>query len=194
MFCTFVDFYEQARYVRFLIVWSHDMFYRRIFIICVVLLTQPLQAMPIADETQRAVWVNEAIVATYTYNYLNFMARQKEIAKYYTAQGWINYSKALQESKLPDTIKSNSYYVSAVATLPPDIKPIGANQWQATMPVLVVYTNPSYKQKQTLNIMITFIEAPAGTGVRGFAMTNLQARVSQPECECVKPSSVNAMA
>ena len=62
------------------------------------------------------------------------------------------------------------------------------------MPVLVVYTNPSYKQKQTLNIMITFIEAPAGTGVRGFAMTNLQARVSQPECECVKPSSVNAMA
>ena len=154
----------------------------------------PLHAWSSPDETQRAVWVNEAIIATYTYNHENFMARQKEIAHYFTAGGWINYSKALQASKLPDTIKNNAYNVSAVATFPPSIQRVNDKQWQATMPVLVVYANPSYQQKQTLSVVITFIEAPAGTGVRGFAITNLQATVAQSPCQCAKESTVNAMA
>ena len=170
------------------------MFYRRIVILCVFLVGFPLQAQLAPDDTQRAVWVNEAIIATYTYNHNDFMARQKDIAKYFTAQGWINYSKALQASKLPEAIQKNAYSVSAVATMPPEIKVIKDNQWQANMPVLVVYTNPEYKQKQTLNIMITFIEAPGRTGVRGFAITNLQAKISQPACTCAKEPGINAMA
>lgn len=170
------------------------MFYRLIFTLCVVLATLPFQAQATSDDAQRAVWVNEAIVATYTYNHSNFMARQKEIAKYFTAEGWINYSKALQDSKLPETIKTNAYFVSAVATMPPEIKAITDKQWQATMPVLVVYTNPAYKQKQTLNITVTFIEAPAGTGVRGFAITGLQAKVATPPCECATGMKMSAMA
>lgn len=170
------------------------MFYPRLFIVGFLSLFLSLQAQSAPDNAQRAVWVNEAIVATYTFNYKDFMTRQKEIAKYFTAQGWINYSKALQESKLPESIEKNAYAVSAVATMPPEIKALKDGQWQADMPVLVVYTNPDYKQKQTLNIMITFIEAPAGTGVRGFAITNLQAKIAQPACKCSNESNVNAIA
>ena len=170
------------------------MFYSRVVTFFVLLFALSLQALAAPDSTQRAVWVNEAIIATYTYNYQDFMARQKEIASYFTAEGWINYSKALQDAKLPETVKNNAYFVSAVATMPPEIKALKGNQWQAIMPVLVVYTNPSYKQKQTLNIMITFIDAPEGTGVRGFAITNLQARVAKSPCQCVKESNTNAIA
>ena len=136
------------------------------------------------DDTQLAVWTNEASVATYTYNYQNYLARQQQIAQYFTSDGWIAYSKALNDSKLPDAVQQNAYYVSAVATLPPTIKTLGTNQWQATMPLLVVYKNPQYQQKQTLAITLNFTSAPTGQGVRGLAITSLQAKVTQPACKC----------
>lgn len=141
-----------------------------------------LKAAP--DNTQLAVWANEAIVATYTYDYKNFLPRQKEIAKYFTAAGWTAYSTALNASKLPEAVQKNYYFVSAVATLPPEIKAINATQWQATMPLLVVYKNPQYQQKQTLEVTINFIQAPSGQGIRGLAITSLQSKVSQPACQC----------
>lgn len=139
------------------------------------------------EDIQRSVWVNEAIVATYTFSDVNFLQRQKEIAKYFTAQGWIHYSKALQDSQLPDVVKKKAYSVSAVATMPPEITKKD-NQWQAKMPLLVVYSNPNYKQKQVLNVMLTFTDTPTGAGVRGMAITDLQSTISQPPCECVKQS------
>ncbi|MDP1603507.1 MAG: DotI/IcmL family type IV secretion protein [Legionella sp.] len=136
------------------------------------------------NETQLAVWANEAIVATYTFNYQNFMARQREIAKYFTAEGWTTYSTALLDSQLPDAVAKNKYYVSAVATLPPEIKTLGENHWQATMPLLVIYKNPQYQQKQTLKVIINFGVAPSGQGVRGLSINNLQSSVSESPCEC----------
>ncbi len=148
------------------------------------------------DNIQRAVWVNEAIIATYTYDSQNFMSRQKDIAKYYTANGWMNYSKALHSSNIPEMVKKNSYSVSAVATMPPEVNNINgdANQWQAIMPILVIYKNATYKQKQLLKIKMTFVTAPSGTGVRGFAITNLQATVTEPACQCSRQQAIKAVA
>lgn len=170
--------------------------YFRIVWLCCLWMLSNIQAFAVTNDhdIQRAVWVNEAIVATFTYNHQDFLDRQKEIAKYFTADGWMGYSKALLESKLQETVQSNAYYVSAVATMPPILKPLTHKKWQATMPVLVVYKNPEYKQEQTLTITLTFIEASAGTGVRGFAVTELQARVEKPPCQCVGESSAKALA
>jgi hypothetical protein len=141
-------------------------------------------AVQAADDTELAVWANEAIVATYTYNYKDFLDRQKKIAKYFTAKGWIDYSTAFRASKLPEAVQANSYEVSAVATLPPLIKKINAQQWQADMPLLVVYKNPQYRQKQTLNVTIHFVQAPSSQGVRGLAITSLQMKETKPACKC----------
>ncbi len=160
------------------------MFYRHLVLLCCLWMSAPLQAQDAPNNTQLSVWANEAIIATFTYNYQDFLPQQKEIATYFTGDGWLRYSKALLDAKLPDTIKTNAYYVSAVATMPPEITKVDDHEWQAVMPVLVVYTNPAYKQKQSLAITVTFIEAPTGTGVRGFAITNLKAVVVKPPCEC----------
>lgn len=160
------------------------MMYQRIILLCFSLLILPLQGWADTGETQRAVWVNEAIVATYTYNYQNFLARQKEIATYFTASGWIAYTKAMTDSKLPESVQKNAYYVSAVATMPPQIKQLRDNTWQAIMPLLVVYKNPQYQQKQTLNITLEYTTAPSGQGVRGLAITSLQAKEAEPACQC----------
>jgi hypothetical protein len=132
----------------------------------------------------QTVWVNEAIVSTYTFNHKNFIERQRNIATYFTSDGWMAYSKALNESKLPEAVQKNNYFVSAVATNTPTIKTVGPSKWEATMPLLVVYKNPQYQQKQTLSVTISFQRAPSGQGVRGLAITQLNSTVIKPACKC----------
>lgn len=136
------------------------------------------------EPVQLAVWANEAIIATYTYDFKNYLQQQKAIAKYFTSDGWISYSKALTDSKLPDAVQKNEYYVTSVATQPPEITTIDSTHWQAVMPILVVYKNPQYQQQQTLNVVIKFTQAASGQGVRGYSITSLQSTVSQPPCQC----------
>lgn len=149
-----------------------------------ILATISLSVQAAPSDTELAVWANEAIVATYTYNFKNFMERQREIAKYFTAVGWTNYSKVLTDSKIPDAVQANSYYVSAVATLPPQITAKSPGHWQAKMPLLVLYKNPQYQQKQTLEITLDFGESPEGQGIRGLSITSLQATTAIPPCQC----------
>lgn len=167
----------------------------RLLGIMLLVLSSFVQAGP--EQAPMAVWVNEAIVATYSYNYKDYLEDQKQIAKYFTAEGWISYTKALNDSKLPDAVQKNLYYVSAVATHPPVITKIDANHWKATMDILVVYQNPQYQQHQTLNVTINFMTAPQGQGVRGYSITSLQSSVSKPPCQCssedsAQPSTLNA--
>lgn len=136
------------------------------------------------DRTQLAVWANEAIIATYTFDYKNYTQQQKEIAKYFTANGWISYSKALNESKLPEAVQKNAYYVTAVATEPPKLVTLDPTHWQAIMPILVVYENPQYQQKQNLKVVLGFTQAASGQGVRGFSVTSLQSTPISPPCQC----------
>lgn len=170
------------------------MFYRRIALMLSLWFTASLQVQASPDNTALSVWANEAIVATFTYNYQNFLPRQKEIATWFTADGWIRYSKALEDAKLLDTITTNSYFVSAVATLPPEIKMLNEHQWQAVMPVLVLYKNPAYKQKQNLMVTLTFTEVTGGAGVRGLAIVNLQAVTVKPPCKCAMVDKFKAVA
>lgn len=136
------------------------------------------------EQAPMAVWVNEAVVATYSYSYKNYLQDQKQIAKYFTASAWIAYTKALNDSKLPESVQKNLYYVSAVPTQPPVITKIDPTHWKAQMNLLVVYQNPQYQQQQNLKVSIDFTVAPAGQGVRGYSITSLQALVSKPPCQC----------
>ncbi len=135
------------------------------------------------SNSQLIVWVSESVVSTYTFDFENFLKQQKEIAKYFTANGWINYTKALNASKLPEMVKKHSYRVSSVPLFPPTIKKISETEWQGIIPILVIYQNPAYKQKQTLKVTVNFVKANK-EGVNGFAITNLTSTVTEPPCQC----------
>lgn len=152
-----------------------------------MLIASASYAVTKTDEVALSVWVNEAIVSTYTYNYDDFLIRQRQIARYFTAEGWATYSKALQSSKLPETVKQNKYRVTAVAEMPPKVRQLRPTIWEASMPVLVVYENPSYSQKQTLKVTIRFNKTPSGRGVRGFAISALQTSILKEPCKCLPP-------
>lgn len=160
------------------------MFYQRVVILCIVLFAPLLQASPSEDDVRRSVWVNEAIISTYTYDYHDLIARQQDIANYFTSKAWIDFSNAFLKSKLPQSVKKNYYYVSAVAISPPQIKQISSDYWEAVMPVLVVYSNPQYQQKQRLQVKLGFIKAPPGQGVRGYAITLFKSKVLIAMYQC----------
>jgi hypothetical protein len=163
-----------------------DMKKHTLILLPMMLLIASYGAYAVPDKTQLSVWANEAIIATYTFDHKNYLQEQKRIAKYFTSSGWIAYSKALSDSKLPESIQKNQYEVSAVALLPPDIKSLDATHWRATMPVLVLYKNPQYQQRQTLEVVLDFGEAPAEQGVRGLSINSLQAKVTEPPCQCAQ--------
>jgi hypothetical protein len=48
----------------------------------------------------------------------------------------------------------------------------------------VVYKNPQYQQKQTLEVTIQFETAASGQGVRGLAISNLISKTTQKPCQC----------
>lgn len=158
---------------------------RWIIAFIVLLIAKPVLAQ--MNDAQLTVWVNEAIVSTYTYNYSNVINRQKEIAKYFTASGWIAYNKALETSQLLNSVKKNKYAVSAVATMPPEIQKIGADEWKASMPLIVVYKNATYQQKQILKVIVNFSTASSGQGIRGLAITSFVSQSSEPPCSCTTP-------
>lgn len=143
------------------------------------------QAQAPANAIQPAVWANEAIIATYTFDHAHFIEQEKALAKYFTSAGWIDYSQAMQASNLPQQIKANAYVVTAVATLPPTLKSMPNGSWEATMPILVLYKNPAYSQKQDLSVVLKFVESTT-QGVRGFAIQSLKSTVITPPCQCAK--------
>ncbi|MBA2649771.1 MAG: DotI/IcmL/TraM family protein [Legionella sp.] len=137
-----------------------------------------------------SVWANEAIVTTYSFDYSNYLNAQKNMAQYFTGEGWIAYFEALNNSKILDSVKKNAYTVSAVATLPPKIIFLDPTHWQAFMPVLVVYKNATYQQQQHLTVTLNLTKAPADQGVRGMAISSFKSLVTAPPCECKNPTSV----
>ena len=164
---------------------------KRVFLSGLILFVVSQAVSAAFDRAQLVVWANEAVVATYTFDYKNYLQQQKASAQYFTADGWIAYNKALTASKLLETVQKNSYEVSAVATSPPRLTTLDPTHWQATMTLLVVYQNPQYQQRQNLKVVLSFSQMPAGLGVRGLGITSLQTTPIDAPCQCPADNSAN---
>ena len=129
------------------------------------------------------IWINEAIINVYDFNDENWMARQKDIATYFTAEAWKVYLDALNKSNLLKQVQTNHFNVSAVATQPPSIKAIDDHNWEASMPILVQYKNKDDVQVQHLEINLHIVQTSQG-GVRGFAILQFQSKIQAHPCSC----------
>ena len=85
--------------------WSHRLRTLWISVMCLTVLSPAF-----ADTTDAtlAVWANEAIVSAYTFNETNLLQRQKDIAQYFTAQGWINFTKAMATNSTSGRLRTPS--------------------------------------------------------------------------------------
>lgn len=136
----------------------------------------PLVALDMPNQSDSAVlqWVNQAAIAAYTYNFLNYRNQLKAASSYFTTDGWKQFLLALSGSNALDTVKQEKLIVSAVATKAPVIlqKGVvnGSYSWRVQLPILVSYQSASQSRQQTkvvtlLVTRISTLSSPRGIGI-----------------------------
>ncbi|KTD55420.1 type IVB secretion system apparatus protein IcmL/DotI [Legionella quateirensis] len=141
----------------------------------------PLFPLNEPNQSDSAVlqWANQAAIAAFTYNFVNYRDELQASSGFFTADGWDQFLNALQSSNNLDAVKAKKLIVSAVATRAPIIlqKGVlnGSFSWRVQMPILVTYQSASEftQQNNVVTMLITRVStlnSPRGIGISQFVV------------------------
>ena len=141
----------------------------------------PLFPLNEPNQSDSAVlqWANQAAIAAFTYNFVNYRDELQASSGFFTAEGWDQFLSALQQSNNLDAVKAKKLIVSAVATRAPIIlqKGVlnGSYSWRVQMPILVTYQSASEftQQNNVVTMLITRVStlnSPRGIGIAQFVV------------------------
>jgi intracellular multiplication protein IcmL len=141
----------------------------------------PLFALNQPNQSDSAVlqWANQAAIAAFSYNFVNYRSELQAASGFFTEEGWSQFLSALQDSNNLDAVKAKKLVVSAVATRAPIIlqKGIlnGNYAWRVQMPILVTYQSASEfsQQNNVVTMLITRVSTlntPRGIGIAQFVV------------------------
>ncbi len=141
----------------------------------------PLFPLDEPNQSDSAVlqWANQAAIASFTYNFVNYRDELQASSGFFTADGWTQFLNALQQSNNLDAVKAKKLIVSAVATRAPIIlqKGVlnGVYSWRVQMPILVTYQSASEftQQNNVVTMLITRVStlnSPRGIGIEQFVV------------------------
>ncbi|KTD21064.1 type IVB secretion system apparatus protein IcmL/DotI [Legionella londiniensis] len=141
----------------------------------------PLFPLNEPNQSDSAVlqWANQAAIAAFTYNFVNYRSELQAASGFFTAEGWSQFLAALEESNNLDAVRAKKLVVSAVATRAPIIlqKGILNNRysWRVQMPILVTYQSASEfsQQNNVVTMLITRVStlnSPRGIGIAQFVV------------------------
>ena len=154
---------------------------RQIFLFILLCFTKNLHA--IEPSVPMQTWVNQAIVNVYTFSYKDWKQRQKDMAAYFTPDAWKAFLAAMNQSNMITQTTKSQLTVSAVATLPPTIKSIGKNLYEAQMPILVSFTGSTGTEVQHLTIKLHVFKTE-NSGFGEFAINQFEASIDKLPCSC----------
>lgn len=141
----------------------------------------PLFPLTEPNQSDSAVlqWANQAAIASFTYNFVNYRDELQASSGFFTPEGWDQFLNALKQSNNLDAVKAKKLIVSAVATRAPIIlqKGIlnGSFSWRVQMPILVTYQSASEftQQNNVVTMLITRVStlnSPRGIGISQFVV------------------------
>lgn len=139
----------------------------------------PLVSLNMPNQSDSAIlqWSNQAAIAAFSYNFVNYRTELVAASGFFTAEGWEQFINALGSSNNLDAVKSKKLVVSAVATSAPVILQKGVlnnrYSWRIQMPILVTYQSASEFSQQRLNVtmLVTRVDtlnSPRGIGIAQF--------------------------
>lgn len=141
----------------------------------------PLFPLNEPNQSDSAVlqWANQAAIAAFTYNFVNYQSELQASSGFFTSDGWDQFLAALQQSNNLDAVKAKKLIVSAVATRAPIILQKGLLNgnyaWRVQMPMLVTYQSASEfsQQNNVVTMLITRVStlnSPRGIGISQFVV------------------------
>lgn len=141
----------------------------------------PLFPLNEPNQSDSAVlqWANQAAIAAFTYNFVNYRDELQASSGFFTADGWQQFLAALGQSNNLDAVKAKKLIVSAVATRAPIILQKGLlngrYSWRIQMPILVTYQSASEfsQQNNVVTLLVTRVStlnSPRGIGIAQFVV------------------------
>ncbi|MFG0171996.1 type IVB secretion system apparatus protein IcmL/DotI [Legionella pneumophila] len=141
----------------------------------------PLFPLDEPNQSDSAVlqWANQAAIAAFAYNFVNYRDELQASSGFFTAEGWDQFLGALEQSNNLDAVKAKKLVVSAVATRAPIILQKGVlngrYSWRVQMPILVTYQSASEftQQNNVVTMLITRVStlnSPRGIGISQFVV------------------------
>lgn len=139
----------------------------------------PLQPLNEPNMSNNAIssWANEAVMAVYSFNFIDYRQALSRAQDYFTPEGWQQFLSSLQSSNTLAMVLSQKLIVTAVPTQAPVILDqgllSGTYAWKIQEPVLVTYQSASMTQPQALTIVMTIermstLNNPKGVGISQF--------------------------
>jgi len=135
---------------------------------------------PNLEDQEIKQWANLAIIAAWSYNYVNYRSELEAASEFFTSDGWNTFIGALKSSNNLQAIIDNKFVVSAMATEAPVIEEKGVvnglYSWRLTMPIMVTYQSSALYSQSALNINILIsrqstLNTPKGIGIAQFVST-----------------------
>jgi hypothetical protein len=151
--------------------------YRWFFTLLIYTLSMNLHA--IESSIPLKVWVNQAIVNIYTFSYRDWSTRFQDISNSFTNPSWKAYLNNKENQDIIQQVLHKKIFVSAVSTLPPTIKNLNNNTFEAEMPILVSYKSEIGTQIQHLDIKITILKHE-----NQFSIAKFHSSLSHSPCSC----------
>lgn len=105
---------------------------------------------PVMSNEDVAIWVQHAVEAAYSYDYVNYRAQLQSAQKYFSDYGWRKYMAGLTTSNNLLALTQRKLIIIAKVVETPQLMkegPIGSQHalaWRFQMPVLVTYLMPPY--------------------------------------------------
>ena len=139
----------------------------------------PIVALNAPNQSDSAVlqWANQAAIAAFSFNFVNYRTELVASSGFFTADGWDHFMSALQASNNLDAVRAKKLVVSAVATGAPVILQKGnlnnRYAWRIQLPLLITYQSASeFSQQHTIVTMLVTrvdtLNSPRGIGIAQF--------------------------
>lgn len=135
-------------------------------------------SQPVVTPAELLQWANQAVVAAYSYNFVNYRKELQDASQYFTPEGWQQFQSGLKASRNLETVIAKKMVVTATPTGAPVVTDQGILNgryaWRIRIPFLITYENSSNERIQqpiTVNILVVRVsnlDNPKGIAIAQF--------------------------
>ena len=138
-------------------------------------------SQPVVSQGELLQWANQAAVAVYSFNFVNYRQAFQTASEYFTPEGWRQFEEGLKVTRNLETVVAKKLVVSAVATAAPTVTDQGILNgryaWKISMPLLVTYEGAGCARIQQavivnmLVVRVSTLNTPKGIAISQFIAT-----------------------
>lgn len=116
-------------------------------------------------------WVSQAATDVMTFGFHDYQKRLQESSRHFTRRGWESFTKALQKSRIIESVEENQQVVTATPRSAPILLQegvfAGKYRWIVQLPLMVTYRSGSRSRTDNLMVSITIERVPTLESTNG---------------------------